>query len=151
MDEVLTLYPQNVTLGSPYDTGTANALTAQYKRISSIMGDAVFQAPRRFFLSALSGRQNIWSYVSKRWKDLPILGSVHGSDLFNVYADGDMTDYLIRFVANLDPNGNTGISWPQYPNMMTFLDGFIPQIITQDYYRYDPIAYMINLTLSYPL
>jgi hypothetical protein len=56
MDELLKLYPQNVTLGSPYDTGTQNAFTPEFKRIASILGDLVFQAPRRFFLRPLIGK-----------------------------------------------------------------------------------------------
>ena len=62
MDELLTLYPQNVTKGSPYGTGTQNALTPEFKRIASILGDFTFQAPRRFFLQTLSDKQNTWSY-----------------------------------------------------------------------------------------
>jgi acetylcholinesterase len=62
MDELLTLYPQNVSQGSPYDTGTKNALTPESKRIASIMGDLVFQAPRRFFVQTVSDKQNTWSF-----------------------------------------------------------------------------------------
>jgi acetylcholinesterase len=62
MDELLMLYPQNVTKGSPYDTGTPNALTPEFKRIASILGDLTFQAPRRFLLQSLSDKQNAWSY-----------------------------------------------------------------------------------------
>ena len=62
MDQLLTLYPQNVTLGSPYDTGAQNALTPQFKRFSSILGDVFFQGPRRFFLQAVSDKQNVWSF-----------------------------------------------------------------------------------------
>jgi hypothetical protein len=62
MDELLTLYPQNVSQGSPYDTGTKNALTPESKRIASIMGDLVFQAPRRFFVKTVSDKQNTWSF-----------------------------------------------------------------------------------------
>ena len=62
MGELLTLYPQDVTQGSPYDTGTENALTPEFKRLASILGDFAFQAPRRFFLNAVSDKQNTWSY-----------------------------------------------------------------------------------------
>jgi acetylcholinesterase len=64
MDELLTLYPQNVTQGSPYDTGTQNALTPQFKRMASILGDYEFQAPRRFFLKTISDKQNVWSFCT---------------------------------------------------------------------------------------
>lgn len=61
-DELATLYPQDPTQGSPFDTGLANAITPQFKRIAAVFGDAVFQGPRRFFLQHRSGKQNIWSY-----------------------------------------------------------------------------------------
>jgi acetylcholinesterase len=64
MDKLLRLYPKNVTQGSPYDTGTQNALTPQFKRIASILGDLVFQATRRFFLNNSSGKQNTWSFCT---------------------------------------------------------------------------------------
>ena len=111
--------------------------------------------------------------VSKRLKFLPILGSVsgseisqiyllrevasqvHTSDIVNVYRDGEMTDYLVRFVANLDPNGNTGINWPKYtpssPNLLTFLDGPTPLGITRDTFRQEAIAYLTNVTLANPI
>ncbi|KAJ7505873.1 carotenoid ester lipase precursor [Mycena galericulata] len=130
-----TLYPCEITQGSPFDTGMLDALTPQFKRIASFQGDSVFQAPRRFLQQTLSGRQNQWAYLSKRGKDIPFLGSFHTSDtLF----DGELTDYLINFATNLDPNGNTVPSWPAYtsatPNMLTFR--FVPSTeITQDTYR----------------
>ena len=110
--------------------------------------------------------------MSKRLKSLAVLGSVsvtseihqllsevsfqvHASDILNVYGDGEMTDYLVRFVANLNPNGNTGINWPQYtpssPNLLTFLDGPVPLEITQDTFRQEAIAYLTNVTLANPI
>jgi carboxylesterase type B len=75
------------------------------------------------------------------------------SDLANVYGGNDMTEYLVRFVANLDPNGAGTLSWPMWttnsPNLLTFLDGLIPQQITQDTYRADAIAYMNSVNLAY--
>ncbi|KAH7906741.1 Alpha/Beta hydrolase protein [Hygrophoropsis aurantiaca] len=152
---LLEMYPEDPADGSPFDTSILNALTPQFKRIAAFQGDAVFQAPRRFFLQQRSGKQNLWSFLSKRLKAVPVLGSFHGSDLLNVYGPGDMTDYLVRFVTNLQPDGSTGISWPQYtteaPNMLTFLDGLIPLEITQDTYRMEAIAYITNVTLTYPI
>jgi acetylcholinesterase len=55
-------YPADVTQGSPFDTELSNALTPEYKRISSFIGDFTFQAPRRLFLDQLSDRQNAWAY-----------------------------------------------------------------------------------------
>jgi len=36
------------------------------------------------------------------------------------------------------------------PNLLTFLDGLIPQQITQDTYRAEAIAYLIGVYLQYP-
>ncbi|OAX36715.1 alpha/beta-hydrolase [Rhizopogon vinicolor AM-OR11-026] len=153
LQQLLVYYPQDPTQGSPYDTGTANAFSVQFKRIASILGDAAFQAPRRLFLQQRSGRQSTWAFLSKRLKSVPVLGSFHGSDLFNVYGGYDMASYLVRFVTNLDPNGSGTLSWPTWttssPNLLTFLDGQTPQQITQDTYRVDAIAYMINVNLNY--
>ncbi|CAK5270426.1 unnamed protein product [Mycena citricolor] len=151
----LSLYPSNILDGSPYDTGLLNGITPQFKRIAAFQGDAVFQAPRRFFQQTLSGRQNQWAFLSKREKAVPLLGSFHASDILNIYADGELTDYLIYFTNNLDPNGPTVPSWPAYtkasPNMMTFLDGLIPTTISQDTYRAAGMAFLTNITLQFPV
>lgn len=67
-----------------------------------------------------------------------------------------MTDYLINFVNDLDPNGAGGhLFWPQYttasPNMMTFLDGLIPLAITQDTYRAAPMAFLTQALYDMPV
>ena len=41
--QLLDLYPADITQGSPYDTGILNALTPEFKRVASILGDAAFQ------------------------------------------------------------------------------------------------------------
>ena len=64
MDQLLQLYPQDPTLGSPYDTGTQNELTPEFKRIAALIGDTVFHAPQRFFLKNVSDKQNTWSYCT---------------------------------------------------------------------------------------
>ena len=85
-------YPSDVTQGSPFGTGTLNALTPEFKRLAAFDGDFIFQAPRRLFLNQLSDRQKAWSFckrtlplprrywlfflVSKRQKSVPVFGSV---------------------------------------------------------------------------
>ena len=59
---ILRYVVQDVTQGSPYGTGTLNALTPQFKRIASIQGDITFQGPRRFFLEHLAHERNAWSF-----------------------------------------------------------------------------------------
>ncbi|KAJ6455465.1 carotenoid ester lipase precursor [Mycena sanguinolenta] len=154
-NELNTLYPSDILDGSPFNTGLLNAVTPQFKRIAAFQGDAVFQAPRRFFQQTLSGKQNQWAFLSQREKAIPILGSFHATDILNVYFDGELTDYLINFVTTLNPNGKTVPNWPAYttasPNMMTFLDGLFPTTITQDTYRAAGMAFLTNLTLQFPV
>ncbi|KAL0577126.1 hypothetical protein V5O48_004879 [Marasmius crinis-equi] len=156
LDNLLQLYPQDLTQGSPFDTGILNGLSPQFKRFASFQGDAVFQAPRRFFLQTLSGKQNIWSFLSKRGKALPFLGSAHGTDILNVYGGGELADYLIRFATNLDPNGSGTASWPKYtkesPQLLTFVDNILaPTQITQDTYRQAAMQGVTEVTLAHPV
>ncbi|KAH7903320.1 Alpha/Beta hydrolase protein [Hygrophoropsis aurantiaca] len=152
---LLEMYPEDPAAGSPFNTFDLNAITPQFKRIAAFQGDYVFQAPRRFFLQQRSGKQKAWSFLSKRHKRIPVLGSFHASDLLEIYGPSDMTDYLVRFAANLEPGGDTGIPWPPYtaeaPSMLTFLDGPVPLAVTQDTYRAEAMAYITNMTLAYPI
>ncbi len=61
-ETIAEAYPSDPTQGSPFDTGTMNALTPEFKRIAAFNGDVLFHAPRRFLLDHLSGRQNAWSF-----------------------------------------------------------------------------------------
>jgi len=155
LDRLLDLYPANPSAGSPFDTGDLNALTPQYKRLAALQGDLAFQAPRRFFIQNVSGRQNVWSYLSKRLKSLSELGSMHASDLFNIYGGEELTDYLINFANHLDPNGRTVSSWPRYtnasPKLMTFLDGTIHTTISTDDYRKEGMELLTELSLANPI
>ncbi|KAI0804500.1 carotenoid ester lipase precursor [Irpex lacteus] len=155
VQRLLEVYPDDVTQGSPFDTGSQNALTPQYKRLAAFHGDFVFNGPRRFFVQQRSQKQPVWSFLSKRAKSTPDLGAYHGNDMPNVYGPGELTDYLINFVNHLDPNGNGSAYWPQYtptnPTLMTFLDGPTPQELTQDTFREEAIGTLTELFLKYPL
>jgi hypothetical protein len=89
--------------------------------------------------------------VSKRLKNLPVLGSVHGSDLQYTYGPGELRDYLIHFATHLDPNGGSSHPWPQYttasPKIMTLLTPNGSNI-TQDTYRADGLKFITQLTLA---
>ena len=65
-----------------------------------------------------------------------------------------MTDYLINFVNNLDPNSESTFYWPQYDTqsaqMLTFLDGDTPLNITTDTYRVQAMSYMQQMDLAFP-
>ncbi|KAF9240616.1 Alpha/Beta hydrolase protein [Melanogaster broomeanus] len=153
VNNMTTLYPGDVTQGSPFDTGTQNALTPKYKQLAALQGDALFEGPRRWLLSYRSGKQDMWTYLSKRSKQTPYLGS--DQDLLNVFGGGDMVDYLIRFVNNLDPNSATGTQWPKYttesPSALVFLDGSPSQDIEQDTFRQDAISFLMTFFREHPI
>jgi acetylcholinesterase len=88
--------------------------------------------------------------VSKRLKDLRVLGSVHGSDLQYTYGPGELLDYLIHFATHMDPNGGSSPHWPVYAasrQLMTLLPAGGTNI-THDTYRDEAINYVTNLSLS---
>ncbi|KIK61899.1 hypothetical protein GYMLUDRAFT_243065 [Collybiopsis luxurians FD-317 M1] len=161
VSKLLKLYPEDVTQGSPFDTGILNVITPENKRIAALLGDMAFQGPRRFFLQSRVGKQPIWSFINKRLKGLPILGSAHGTDLLNVYGSSDMTDFLIHFSTTLDPNGHAdtlfprAFFWPEYSDpdfkMVQFNDNPFERLsISQDDYRRDGIEYLIELFQDHP-
>ena len=59
---LLEYYPSDITQGSPFDTGDENALSPQYKRLAALLGDLIFQAPRRLLFEYTASKQNIWMY-----------------------------------------------------------------------------------------
>ncbi|KAF9049515.1 carotenoid ester lipase precursor [Hymenopellis radicata] len=137
IDALLDVYPSSLEDGSPFDTGDANALTPQFKHF-------LFQGPRRFFLSAISGKQDIYSYVHRRLKQTPFLGSFHSSDLsLNTFAaGGDLQDYLIRFVAN----------WTlMSPQLVSFNDGSVSENITDDTYRKEAMETLNAILFENPV
>ncbi|KAH9907098.1 carotenoid ester lipase precursor [Epithele typhae] len=122
----------------------------------AFQGDLVFNAARRFFIQQRADDQPVYSFLSKRFKWVPTLGSVHASDLLNVFGPAELTDYLVNFANNLDPNGATVPVWPQYsvaePQLMTFVDGLRNRTeITTDDFRNESMAYVVELALKYPL
>lgn len=93
--------------------------------------------------------------VNKRLKGLPLVGSLHGSDILQSFGGLEMTNYLIHFVNNLDPNGGSEHNWPKYtkedPNLLIFQDGFIPIATDKDTYRKDGLEFLTELSLVNPI
>ncbi|ODQ81380.1 hypothetical protein BABINDRAFT_60207 [Babjeviella inositovora NRRL Y-12698] len=123
MDQLLTLYPQDVTQGSPFGSGILNVLTPQNKRIAAFLGDVVFQAPRRFMLNHTPD-VNRYTFNSQQLKGLPIAGTFHANDIIWQYfvpGSGSLVyrNLFIAFANNLNPNSGglfTLTNWPQYQN-----------------------------------
>ncbi|KAI0027938.1 carotenoid ester lipase precursor [Vararia minispora EC-137] len=152
--ELLDLYSDDPTQGSPFGTGSLSALTPQFKRLAAIQGDLAFISPRRTFLEHRSHLQPAYSWLSKRFKSFPDLGSFHGTDSPSVFG-GDLGAYLIRFVATLNPNGpGSNVTWPRYntssKELLTLWDGDIPMNITRDTFRAEGMAKLAALSLADP-
>ncbi|KAG6846275.1 hypothetical protein H0H93_014922, partial [Arthromyces matolae] len=62
ISQIENLYPDDITQGSPFDTGILNAVTPEFKRLAAFIGDGVFQAPRRFFLQQRAAKQPTWAF-----------------------------------------------------------------------------------------
>jgi len=156
IDLLLQYYTGDPRTGCPFDTGLRNILSAQFKRIAAIQGDIVFHGPRRFFLKYRASKQKSWAFFHKRGKDMPFIGAAHGTDLVNSFGGGELTDYIIYFTRNLDPNGNLEITWPQYdlqdPKALVFQDDpLFPVIVGDDNYRIDSLNFVANLSLLHPI
>ncbi|KAF8550232.1 alpha/beta-hydrolase [Imleria badia] len=150
--KVRKLYPKDPILGSPFDVGTNDTLTPEFKRISSFQGDFFYQVPRRYALSYLSRTQDVWSYrefesinygyqlsdtVWKRNKYVPGIGSFHGSDLqefYNLTGSPEWvgTDALVNFAYNLNPN----VPANDYPSGAA--SSLLSNASWPQYYRHSP-------------
>ena len=66
-----------------------------------------------------------------------------------------MGDYLIRFAATLDPNGDGATHWPLYtkesPKLLAFSDDEPNLSVMLDTYREEQMAYLTKLGLADPI
>ncbi|TFK88169.1 carotenoid ester lipase precursor [Polyporus arcularius HHB13444] len=156
LSKVLKLYPSDPASGSPFGTGSANALTPEYKRIAAVQGDWFFNARRRQLLDRFSRQQTMYNFLSARGNFTGV-GDAHGSDLFTAFGPGDMTDYFVRFVNHLNPNGGNGteLVWPRYnPRTrlaLQFKDGSTPLEVAADDDRLEGTNELLSLSLRFPL
>ena len=66
-----------------------------------------------------------------------------------------MTDFLVRFVNTLDPNGGPEIHWPEYspeaPQLLGFVEGTPNLTIIADTFRKEAMDFVTQLSLAEPL
>ncbi|KAJ7642603.1 carotenoid ester lipase precursor [Mycena polygramma] len=161
--QLAVLYPDNPTQGSPFDTESANQVTPQFKRLAAFQGDYVFTGARRNFLSSASRTQNTWSWLNKRGKSAPVVGSFHTSDINIWFPLPNSTDFvaadaLINFINHLDPNGGrntSGLFWPKWsqsangstPSLFTLSDPGVVSI-TPENFRVEAIDFLLQVLLD---
>lgn len=109
---LLKAYPNDPSLGTPYNTGIFNQLYPGFKRIASIVGDATFIMQRRLMLEYVFSQVKAWSYLSTYDGIIPFLGTTHATDVLALYygiaigtapQEEGLTRY-ISFVNHQDPN-----------------------------------------------
>jgi carboxylesterase type B len=150
MQALVDVYTDDITQGSPFNTGILNDPYPEFKRLAAILGDLTFTLSRRIFLAtttAINPDVPSWSYLSSYDYGTPILGTFHGSDILQVfygilpdYASTAFASYYTSFVYNLDPNNGSGIlpDWPQWSEnqkLMQFSN--IASATTNDNFRSD--------------
>ncbi|KAH7025071.1 carboxylesterase [Microdochium trichocladiopsis] len=124
--------------GSPHRTGLLNEIFPGFKRRAAVLGDLVFTLSRRVMLQhaqRLRPSVPFWSYLASQNYGTPVLGSLHGGDILQVflgvldnYAARSQRAYYINFLYNLDPNVGKGgyPSWPKWmqgKQLMQFFKG----------------------------
>ncbi|KAL4893624.1 Alpha/Beta hydrolase protein [Aspergillus ambiguus] len=126
LQELVGTYQTITEDGSPFRTGIFNNWYPQFKRLAAILGDLTFTLTRRVMLKyATEIKPDVpcWSYLSSYDHGTPILGTLHGSDILQVfygilpnYASRAIHTYYFSFVYDLDPNSRRGnlMKWPQW-------------------------------------
>lgn len=142
---LVSLYPDNITAGSPFNTGIFNSLYPQFKRLAAILGDASFTLTRRLYLEQISSKVKAYSYLSSYFYGLPFLGTGHGTDILPIFFNfgipsnptNSILSYYISFVNTLDPNtAAQSVTWPLWTSatkQLVHFNAFYNELITDDF------------------
>ncbi|KAK0460642.1 extracellular triacylglycerol lipase precursor [Desarmillaria tabescens] len=170
LERLLELYPDDPSVGSPYNTGEETfGLASGFKRVASISrhclslsmhcthlsflaGDLIFDAQcRTWTQAAAQAGVKAYGYQFTQNTSLypPEWGVPHASDetSSSMLLSEMMIDYWVSFAASLDPNDGLGMSrpfWPQYmPGnaVLLQLSGDNVTVIPDDY-RKEQIEYL---------
>jgi acetylcholinesterase len=151
IEQLVSLYPDDPSAGSPFRTGLLYNIYPQFKRLAALLGDLTFTITRRVFLAVafqVNPSVPAWSYLASYNYGLPVLGTFHGSDILQVYGitpgvpSATIQAYYISFFNTMDPNIGTSALLPQWPlwsmgnqllnfntlNTVTIVDNFRSQV-----------------------
>ncbi|KAF8505638.1 extracellular triacylglycerol lipase precursor [Russula emetica] len=162
LGKVMSLYPDDPSAGSPFNTGNETFGTGSgYKRGSAILGDLLFQAPRRLWSQTTSAPSYAYIFTEPQPGSDPALGIPHAGELPYFFAKKNgqsnaarlsraMLDYWISFAVLLTPNDGKGTNrphWGEYKETKQLLElnsntmGMIP-----DTYRASSIDLIVNIS-----
>ncbi|KAL9089379.1 MAG: hypothetical protein Q9159_002595 [Coniocarpon cinnabarinum] len=159
IEGLVSAYPSDPAAGSPYNTGTANQVYPQFKRMAAIWGDVVFNLMRRATLNAITTMHPdipVWSYLSTYLHGQKNLGTFHGSDLIEIFnkakvpeAQDAILTYYISFFYYRDPNKVTSArltEWPQWTNeTLAMLNiSTTSNVVMRDDYRTPQYEYIVD-------
>ena len=113
VSDLVDVYPDDITQGSPFNTGILNSIYPQFKRLAAMLGDLTFTLTRRGFLN-IAVQKNptvpFWSYLASYGYGTPVLGTFHASDIIPAYgivpsfAQVSIQSYYLSFINTLNPN-----------------------------------------------
>jgi carboxylesterase type B len=147
--------------GSPHRTGLLNEVFPGFKQRAAILGDLIFTLGRRGSLDVANRvKPSVpsWSYLASQNYGTPILGTLHGSDILQVflgvkdnYAARSQRTYYINFLYNLDPNiGVTGYpNWPRWSQGRKLMNFYADKsVVINDDFRSDSSDWIAANLLS---
>ena len=156
MNEFVNTYQTITEDGSPFRTGLLNNWYPQYKRVAAILGDLAFTLSRRYFLverNKAAPALEAWSYMNSYFYGLPIIGTIHGSDIFHVLwgvpydqATDTIRRYYLSFITHMDPNvDNDRPEWPTWESSNQLLWMFATsQTLRTDDFRQDSYEWIAS-------
>lgn len=156
---LVATYPDDAAAGSPFNTGDANEVYPQYKRLAAIIGDFALTMARRITYQRIACElPGVWSYLST-YLNIPGIGTAHATDLLLLFHGKGpqvpteaIETYYISFINHLDPNRLNDIAslehWPRYvaenPHLMQF--NVNNTIISMDTFRQESYEYLASHT-----
>ncbi|KAK0224109.1 extracellular triacylglycerol lipase precursor [Armillaria fumosa] len=169
LDELLALYPDDPSAGSPYNTGNETfGLSPLFKKCAALTGDLMFDSQRRHWIQTAS-ESGVKAFGYRFTQPLTnnivpaALGVTHGTELLFVFGSVGtlgqpaaanalsiaMIDYWVSFATSLDPNDGHGSprpTWPQYTpkqQLLLQLNGNNLTAIPDDYNK-EKIDFIIS-------
>lgn len=154
MKALMEYYPDDPAQGSPFRTSNLNVRSPAFKRISAVLTDLLFHAPRRLMIEVTPAQVPIYTYFSTVGYGIPYLGTFHASDLvWQYFLDFGPSKaykrYWIAFANDHDPNGSTDLPlWINHNKTLTNmqkieLGGYGLQV---DDFRKESIGFFMNET-----
>ena len=132
VQQFVATYPNEITAGSPFNTGIFNSIYPQYKSLAALIGDYTFTLTRRLKVTnEVHPTVPSWPYISSDLYGTPILGTLHAADILKIsgYLPGisssTIQKHYISFFHTMDPNqGTTGLinwqSWSEGNQLVQF-------------------------------